>query len=90
MSGAVHLQFLAPATRCLEAFGWRVLMAKWRLRWVEWRVQEFVNGRYAERCVHEERTQHRSQQDTRPRMACAPRYRTFFFSASKKPVDKQK
>ena len=57
---------------------------------MEWRAQESVNGRHAEGCVHEERPQHRGQQDIRPRMACAPRYRTFFFSASKKPVDKQK
>ena len=77
-------------TRGLEAFGWRVLMPNWRLRWVEWRVEESVNGKHVEKCVHERRPQHRSSQDRRPHMACAPRYRTFFFSASKKPVDKQK
>ena len=50
---------------------------------MEWQAEESVNGRHAERCVHEERPQHRSSQDRRPHMACAPRYRTFFFSASK-------
>ena len=52
--------------------------------------QESVNGRHAEGRVHERRPQHRRLQDRRPRMACPPRCRTFFFSASKKPVDKQK
>ena len=51
---------------------------------MEWRAQESVNGRHAERCVHERRPQHRRLQDRRPRMACAPRCRTFFFSVSKK------
>ena len=35
MPGAVCLQFLAPATRDLEAFGWRVLKPKQGLIWVE-------------------------------------------------------
>ena len=38
MLGAVCLQFLAPATRGLEAFGWRVLKPEQGLRWVEWRA----------------------------------------------------
>ena len=84
MPGAVHSQFLAPATRDLEAFGWRVLTPEWRPRWVEWRAEESVNGKQVEGRVHERRPQHRRLQDRRPRMACAPRYRTFFFSASKK------
>ena len=46
-----------------------------RLRWVEWRAEKSVNGRHAEGCVHEERTQHRSQQDRRPRGTPAPRQR---------------
>ena len=90
MPGAVQLQLSAPAIRDLKAFGWRVLTPSWRLRWVKWRAEESVNGRHAEGRVHEERPQHRSSQDRRPRMACPPRCRTFFFSASKKPVDKQK
>ena len=42
-------------------------------------MQESVNGRYAERCVHE-RTYSTSisSKIRRPRMACAPGYRTFF------------
>ena len=35
MPGAVQLQLLAPATRGLKTFGWRVLMPVRRLRWVE-------------------------------------------------------
>ena len=51
---------------------------------MEWRAEESVNGKQVEGRVHERRPQHRRLQDRRPGMACAPRYRTFFFSASKK------
>ena len=39
---------------------------------MEWRPQESVNGRHAEGHVHEERPQHRSSQDRRPRGTHAP------------------